>query len=81
MDVNVPYSEQTFVHHAYEILCMYDGPDYMVRLCVAPGNDPRHYNLPTANEVGVFRGIIVILSYIFVHNTTMILMIVVILYN
>ena len=40
-------------HHAYEILHMYDGPDYTVRLCVAPGNDPRRYNIPTANEVGV----------------------------
>ena len=27
-------------HHAYEILHMYDGLDYTVRLCVTPGNDP-----------------------------------------
>ena len=39
--------------HAYEVLRMYDAPDYTVRLCVVPGNDPRRYNLPTANEVGV----------------------------
>ena len=39
--------------HAYEVLQTYDAPDYTVKLCVAPGNDPRRYNLPTANEVGV----------------------------
>ena len=39
--------------HAYEILQMYDAPDYTVKLCVVPGNDPRRYNLPTADEVGV----------------------------
>ena len=39
--------------HAYEVLQTYDAPDYTVKLCIAPGNDPRRYNLPTANEVGV----------------------------
>ena len=39
--------------HAHEVLQVYDAPDYTVKLCVAPGNDPRRYNLPTANEVGV----------------------------
>jgi hypothetical protein len=39
--------------HAYEVLRRYDAPDYTVKLCVVPGNDPRRYNLPTANEVGV----------------------------
>jgi hypothetical protein len=39
--------------HAHEILQRYDAPDYTVKLCVVPGNDPRRYNLPTANEVGV----------------------------
>ena len=39
--------------HAYEVLRLYDAPDHTVRLCVVPGNDPRRYNLPTANEVGV----------------------------
>jgi hypothetical protein len=39
--------------HAYEILTMYDAPDYSIKLCVLPGNDPRRYNLPTADEVGV----------------------------
>ena len=39
--------------HAHEILQMYDAPDYTVKLCVMPGNDPRRYNLPTADEVGV----------------------------
>ena len=39
--------------HAYEVLRAYDAPDYTVRLCVVPGNYPRHYNLPTADEVGV----------------------------
>ena len=32
---------------------MYDAPDYTVKLCVVPGHDPRCYNLPTADEVGV----------------------------
>ena len=31
----------------------YNAPDYTVKLCVATGHDPRCYNLPTANEVGV----------------------------
>jgi hypothetical protein len=39
--------------HAYEILQMYNVPDYTANLCVVPGNDPRRYNLPTADEVGV----------------------------
>jgi Helitron helicase-like domain at N-terminus len=39
--------------HAYEVLRMYDAPDYTVKLCVVPGHDPRRYNLPTADEVGV----------------------------
>ena len=39
--------------HAFEVLQMYDAPDYTVKLCVVPGHDPRRYNLPTANEVGV----------------------------
>ena len=39
--------------HAYEVLQMYDAPDYTVKLCVVPGHDPRRYNLPTADEVGV----------------------------
>ena len=38
--------------HTYEILQMYDTPDYTVKLCVIPGN-PRRYNLPTADEIGV----------------------------
>jgi hypothetical protein len=32
---------------------MYNAPDYTVNLCVLPGHDPRRYNLPTADEVGV----------------------------
>lgn len=39
--------------HAYEVLQIYNVPDYTVKLCVVPGNDPRRYNLPTADEVGV----------------------------
>jgi len=39
--------------HAYEILQQYDSPDYGIKLCVLPENDPRRYNLPTADEVGV----------------------------
>ena len=39
--------------HAYEVLQMYDAPDYTVKLCVVPGYDPRCYNLPTADKVGV----------------------------
>ena len=27
--------------HAYEILERYDAPDYSIKLCVLPGNDPR----------------------------------------
>ena len=38
--------------HAYEVQ-MYDTPNYTVKLCVIPGNDPCHYNLLTADEVGV----------------------------
>ena len=48
------YNAYTPVYqHAYEVLRRYDAPDYTVKLCVVPGNDPRRYNLPTANEVGV----------------------------
>ena len=48
------YNAYTPVYqHAYEVLRKYDAPDYTVKLCVVPGNDPRRYNLPTANEVGV----------------------------
>lgn len=32
---------------------MYDAPDYTVKLCVVPGHDPCHYNLPTADKVGI----------------------------
>ena len=39
--------------HAYEVLQLYDAPDYTVKLCVAPGHDFCCYNLPTADEVGV----------------------------
>ena len=39
--------------HAYEVLQSNDAPDYTVKLCVVPGHDPRRYNLPTADEVGV----------------------------
>ena len=66
--------------HAYEVLQNYDAPDYTVRLCVAPGNDPRRYNLPTANEVGVIlpgedtfqgdqRDIVIHLRSQYYHNT------------
>ncbi|KDR83323.1 hypothetical protein GALMADRAFT_55132, partial [Galerina marginata CBS 339.88] len=37
--------------HAYEVIHMYDAPNYTVRLCVLPGNDPQRYNLPMADEV------------------------------
>ena len=39
--------------HTYEVLQMYDTPDYTVKLCVVPGNDPHCYNLLTADKVGV----------------------------
>ena len=39
--------------HVYEVLQRYNAPDYTVKLCVIPGHDPQHYNLPTADEVGV----------------------------
>jgi len=39
--------------HAYEILERYNAPDYSIKLCVLPGNDPRRYNLPTGDEVAV----------------------------
>ena len=46
-----PYA--SIYQHAYEILQSYDAPDYTVKLCVVPGHDPRRYNMPTADEVGV----------------------------
>ena len=48
---NNPYA--SIYQHAYEVLRKYDAPDYTMKLCVAPGHDPRRYNLPTANEVGI----------------------------
>ncbi|KAF8074945.1 hypothetical protein FPV67DRAFT_1559562 [Lyophyllum atratum] len=40
--------------HVYEILQNYDtSHDVSVRLRVAPGNDRRRYNLPTADEVAI----------------------------
>ena len=39
--------------HAYEVLQQYDNPDCYMKLCVLPGNDPRRYNVPTADEVAV----------------------------
>ena len=39
--------------HAYEVLWLYNAPDYTVKLSVVPGHDLRCYNLPTADEVGV----------------------------
>ena len=74
------YNAYTPVYqHAHEVLQMYDAPDYTVKLCVAPGNDLRHYNLQTADEVGVilpgenvFRGdhrdIIIHLRPQYYHN-------------
>ena len=44
--------------HAHEVLQMYDAPDYTVKLCVVPGNDPSRYNLPTADDItgtSIFR--------------------------
>ena len=66
--------------HAHEILQIYNAPDYTVKLCVVPGNDPRRYNLPTADEVGVilpeqndfqgdFRDIIIHLRPQHYHST------------
>ncbi|KAF8805155.1 hypothetical protein BYT27DRAFT_7105206, partial [Phlegmacium glaucopus] len=46
-----PYSHM--YQHAYEVLQMYNAPDYTMKLCVLPGNDPRRYNLPTVDEVAV----------------------------
>ena len=46
-----PYTR--IYRHSYEILRMYNAPDYTVKLCVAPGHDPRRYNLLTEDEVGV----------------------------
>ena len=46
-----PYTD--IYQHAYEILRIYNAPDYTIRLCVVPGHDPRWYNLPSADEVGV----------------------------
>lgn len=39
--------------HSYEVLRSYDAPDFSVKLCVVPVHDPRCYNLPMADEVGV----------------------------
>lgn len=53
-DVMTNFNTYTPIYqHAHEVLHRYDAPDYTLRLCVAPGNDPRRYNLPTADEVGV----------------------------
>ena len=49
--LNHQYSQ--VYQHAYEVLRHYDGPDHYVKLCVLPGNDPRRYNTPTADEVAV----------------------------
>jgi hypothetical protein len=65
--------------HAYEVLEIYDAPDYTLKLCVVPGNDPRRYNIPTADEVGVilpgdedfqgdYRDIIIHLRPQYYHN-------------
>jgi hypothetical protein len=51
----VMYDYNTYTpiyRHVYEVLQMYDVPDYTVKLCVL-GNDPRWYNLPTTDEVGI----------------------------
>ncbi|KAF8805649.1 hypothetical protein BYT27DRAFT_7296327 [Phlegmacium glaucopus] len=53
---DVMYHQNTYsaiYQHAYEVLEMYDAPDFTMKLCVLPGNDPRRYNLPTTDEVGV----------------------------
>ena len=39
--------------HVHEVLQHYNGHDLFVKLCVLPGNNPRRYNEPTADEVGV----------------------------
>ncbi|KAJ3751878.1 hypothetical protein EV360DRAFT_10055, partial [Lentinula raphanica] len=47
-----PYTK--IYEHAFEVLrrC-HDIPNPSVRLRVMPGNDPRRYNLPTSDEVGM----------------------------
>lgn len=37
--------------NAYEILQIYNAPDYTVKLRVVPANGPRRYNLPTTDDV------------------------------
>jgi hypothetical protein len=51
--LSIENSYSRLYQHAYEVLKHYNGSDLFVRLCVLPGNDPRRYNEPTADEVGV----------------------------
>ena len=37
--------------HAYEVLRMYDAPDYTVKLCIVPGHDPRRYNFSLSRYI------------------------------
>ena len=39
--------------HAFEILNLFDSPDYSIRLCAAPNKYSGHNNLPTVDEVAV----------------------------
>ena len=39
--------------HAFEILELFDAPDFSIRLSPAPGKHSGHNNLPTVDEVAV----------------------------
>jgi hypothetical protein len=80
---DIMYHHNTYLtvyQHAFEVLQRYNAPDYTMKLCVLPGNDPRRYNLLTVNEVGIilpggedlegdYRDIIVHLRPQYYHNT------------
>ena len=49
---NNPYAD--WFKHAYEVLDQYpDNSDADIQLCVMPGQNRRHYNLPMSDEVAV----------------------------
>ena len=50
--------------HAYEVLQSYDAPNYTVRLCIVPGNDPCRYNLPDRNIITINKTITITYSCI-----------------
>lgn len=74
-------SYSAIYQHAYEVLRMYDAPDFEIKLCVLPqaGNVPRRYNLQLLMKLvssylvmRTFKVTIVTSSFIFDQNTIII---------